>query len=151
MYINTHLSVNSILNTQTLKEEKSPAFWDRLGIGLSGLCAIHCLFFPVAIALLPLWPVAEAIHDWTHPILFILIVPTVVFALRGDINDQRIPVFLYSGLLVVGLAWLLHDLVGDFGEAAVTMVGSGLLVAGHWFNYKHHKSQCKPALDHETS
>ncbi|MFH5832903.1 MerC domain-containing protein [Halalkalibaculum sp. DA3122] len=134
-----------------MKKEPSPALWDRLGISLSGICAVHCLFFPVAIALLPLWPAAEAIHDWTHPILFLLIVPTVIFALRGGVVDSRVPALLYAGLLVVGLAWLLHDPLGNFGEAAVTMAGSGLLVAGHWFNYRYHKNRCKTALDHETS
>ncbi len=134
-----------------MRNEHSTAFWDRIGISLSGLCAIHCLFFPVAIALLPLWPAAEAIHDWTHPILFILIVPTVIYALKGGVEDIRIPAFLYLGLIIVGLAWLLHDWLGDFGEAAVTMIGSGLLVTGHWFNYQHHKMHCKTELDHEAA
>ncbi|MDZ7691296.1 MAG: MerC domain-containing protein [Balneolaceae bacterium] len=134
-----------------MNEEHSPAFWDRVGISLSGFCAIHCLFFPVAVALLPLWPASEAIHDWTHPILFILIVPTVYLALREGIHDVKIPVFLYLGLVIVGAAWLLHDWLGDVGEAGVTMAGSSLLVLGHWFNYQRHKNHCKPALDHETS
>ncbi len=134
-----------------MSKKHSPAFWDRLGIGISGLCAVHCLFFPVAIALLPLWPTAEAIHDWTHPILFILIVPTVIYALRDGAKDRRIAVLLYLGLIVVGLAWLLHDWIGDIGEASVTMAGSSLLVTGHWFNYQYHKNNCKPTLDHETT
>lgn len=134
-----------------MSKEHSPAFWDRVGISLSGFCAVHCLFFPIAIALLPLWPAAEAIHNWTHPILFILIVPTVYLALRDGVEDKRIPAFLYTGLVVIGVAWLLHDWLGDFGEAAVTMAGSALLVLGHWFNYKRHQTKCKPAPDYETS
>lgn len=120
------------------------AFWDRLGISLSGLCAIHCLFFPVAIALLPVWPVAESIHDWTHPVLFILILPTVFFALKDRKIFGPIGLYLFSGLLVVGLAWMLHDWIGDWGEATVTVVGSLLLVRGHWINYKRHqKKHCE--------
>lgn len=125
-----------------MKQNKTDiAFWDRLGIGISGLCAIHCLFFPVAIALLPLWPVAESIHDWTHPVLFILIVPTVIFALKGRKLFGEIGKYLLAGLLVVGAAWMLHDRIGDWGEAGVTLVGSALLVNGHWKNYKCHKSK----------
>ena len=119
--------------------ESRIAFWDRLGISISGLCAIHCLFFPVAIALLPLWPMAESIHDWTHPVLFILIVPTVIFALRGRKMFGPIGLYLFSGLIVVGAAWMLHDWIGDWGEAAVTIAGSTLLVRGHWINYKLQK------------
>lgn len=134
-----------------MKDQEAPEFWDRLGIGISGLCAIHCLFFPVAIALLPLWPAAKAIHEWTHPLLFVLIVPTVLFALKGERKDQRIPVLLYTGLFFVGLAWILHDWVGDAGEVVTTMAGSALLVTGHWLNYKFHKKHCKTAIGHETT
>lgn len=118
-------------------------FWDRVGISLSGLCAIHCLFFPVAVALLPLWPVAESIHDWTHPVLFILIIPTVFFALRGRTYFGRVGRYLWIGLVIIGAAWMLHDWIGDWGEAAVTMAGSALLVTGHWINYRQHQDQCK--------
>lgn len=119
------------------------AFWDRVGIGLSGFCAIHCLFFPVVIALLPLWPVAESIHFWTHPILFLLIVPTVYYAIRKSDIPGRIPLLLYVGLAIIALAWLLHDWVGLWGESMITMFGSAFLIAGHWFNYKHHQSEYK--------
>lgn len=118
-------------------------FWDRVGIGLSGLCAIHCLFFPVVVALLPLWPAAESTHDWTHPILLLLIVPTVYYALRKSDIPKSIPFLLYSGLIVIALAWLLHEQVGLWGESIITMVGSGLLIGGHWINYRHHQSEAK--------
>ena len=110
-----------------------------MGIGLSGLCAIHCLFFPVVVALLPLFPVAETIHFWTHPILFLLIVPTVYYALRKSDVPVNVPVLLYSGLFAIALAWILHDLVGLWGESIITLAGSGLLITGHWFNFKNHR------------
>lgn len=99
---------------------------------------MHCLFIPVAVALLPLWPVAESAHSWTHPILLLLIAPTVFFALRTNTVSARVPGLLFLGLAVVGLAWMLHDWVGLWEESAVTTVGSLLLIAGHWFNYKNH-------------
>ena len=120
--------------------------WDRLGIGLSGLCAIHCLFFPVVIALLPMWPVAESLHQWTHPILFLLVAPTVYFALRHKQSDHRIPWFLYVGLVVIAAAWLLHDWVGSWGESIITLIGSALLIGGHWLNFKAHRKRY-----HETA
>lgn len=123
------------------------SFWDRLGIGLSGFCAIHCLFFPVVIVLLPLWPVAEPIHFWTHPILFLLIVPTVYYALRKSEIPRRIPQLLYAGLAVIAAAWLLHEWVGLWGESIITMAGSALLISGHWFNYRYqqfkHQGRCE--------
>lgn len=123
-----------------------PEFWDRLGIGMSGICAVHCLFFPVAVALLPLWPAAESIHAWTHPVLFTLIVPTVFFALKGRSLFGSIGQYLISGLCVVGAAWMLHGWIGDWGEATVTIIGSALLVRGHWINYQFHKDKLEPEL-----
>lgn len=93
------------------------------------------------IALMPLWPVAESIHFWTHPILFLLIVPTVYYAVRKSRVPRNIPILLYSGLAVIALAWLLHDWVGLWGESVVTMAGSALLITGHWYNYRHHQSK----------
>jgi len=99
---------------------------------------VHCLFIPVAVALLPLWQVAQSVHSWTHPILFLLIAPTVYFAVRTDNITFRVSGLLFSGLAVIGLTWMLHDWVGLWVESAVTTMGSLLLIAGHWYNYKNH-------------
>lgn len=115
-------------------------FWDRIGIGLSGVCAIHCLLFPVLIALLPLWPVTEHLHQWTHPILFLLIVPTVWFALRGGHAPRRASASMLGGLLIIALAWVLHEPAGLWGEAFITLGGSVLLIYGHWLNYRSHRT-----------
>ena len=120
-------------------------------MGISGLCAAHCLFFPVGIAILPLWSSFYAIHEWTHPLLFILILPTVYLAVRDNKSVRMVPLLLYTGLTVVGLAWLLHHWLGTVGEALVTLSGSALLVAGHWFNFRLHRNQCKTVLNYETS
>jgi hypothetical protein len=117
------------------------AFWDKVGIFLSGFCAIHCLLFPVAIALFPLWLVAESAHGWTHPILFLLIVPTVYFAVRADDVPVRVFLFLFAGITIVGLSWILHGWVSLWTESAITTLGSIFLVTGHWFNYKNHMAR----------
>lgn len=92
---------------------------------------------------MPLFPVAETLHLWTHPILFLLIVPTVYYAVRNAGLPTYIPALLYCGLFVIALAWVLHDIVGNWGESLITMGGSALLISGHWFNFKLHQ-QKKP-------
>lgn len=124
----------------------SKTVWDRLGIGLSGLCAVHCLLFPLVVALLPLWPVAESIHLWSHPVLFLLIVPTVWLALRnGGYRRRGVSLLLLGGLATVGMAGLLHDWTGlvasEWGEALITLAGSVLLINGHWLNYRSHRRE----------
>ena len=111
-------------------------FWDRLGIGLSSICAIHCLLVPVAIALIPLWPAFEQFHEYTHLIFFLAIAPTVVFSLQRKHESKMVTFFLVSGVIVIFLAWYFNQYLGEYGEAGVTLVGSILLIKGHWTNYR---------------
>ena len=71
--------------------------WDRLGIGLSGLCAVHCLLTPVVLSLLPLWPTLQAVNAWVHPTLLVLILPVVLGALRRARRTGRIATACCSG------------------------------------------------------
>lgn len=111
-------------------------FWDRLGIGLSGACAIHCMLVPVFIALIPLWPAAGRFHDYTHLIFFIAIAPTVWFSLRQFHSNRKVTVYLTAGVLIIFAAWALGGWLGMYGEAGVTLAGSSILIHGHWLNYK---------------
>jgi len=117
-------------------KESQPGFWDRVGIGLSGICAIHCLLVPVIVALIPLWPAFEEFHEYTHLIFFIAIAPAVYLSLRRRHSSPRITILLLSGLFVIFLAWYFNNILGEYGEAGITLIGSILLIAGHWLNYK---------------
>lgn len=115
-------------------------FWDRIGIGLSGICAIHCLLVPVVISLVPLWPAFEELHGYTHFIFFLAITPTVVLSLQRKHESKLVTVFLLTGVLVIFLAWFFNETLGELGEAGITLFGSILLIRGHWLNYKSKKS-----------
>lgn len=111
-------------------------FWDRLGISLSGLCAIHCLLAPVAVALIPLWPAFEKAHEHTHLIFFLAIAPTVILSLQRKHASPKVSSFLIIGVIIIFLAWFFNQHLGEFGEAGITLVGSGFLIRGHWMNYR---------------
>ena len=110
-------------------------FWDRVGIGLSSICAIHCLLVPVVIALIPLWPAFEEFHAYTHLIFFLAIAPTVILSLQRKHESRSVSVYLLSGVLVIFLAWYFNEYLGEYGEAGITLIGSALLIKGHWTNY----------------
>lgn len=113
-----------------------PGFWDRVGIGLSGVCAIHCLLVPVIVSLVPLWPTFEELHGYTHLIFFLAITPTVVLSLQKKHESKAVTLFLLSGVLVIFLAWFFNETLGELGEAGITLIGSVSLIWGHWLNYK---------------
>lgn len=114
--------------------------WDRFGIGVSGICAIHCLFFPILISALPLMSVASIIHGWAHPVFVLMIAPAVYFAVRRSHYDKTITILLGAGFLAILLGWIVgHYWLGTLFETYMTLFGSVVLIAGHWFNYRHHR------------
>lgn len=115
--------------------------WDRLGIGISAVCTIHCLLFPALVAILPLWPAASHLYEWTHPVFIALLVPTVWFAARRSHFNKRVTRLLVSGLLLVVFGWLLgHLWLGFLIEILLTVAGSGFMIIGHILNYRHHRT-----------
>jgi hypothetical protein len=115
--------------------------WDRAGMILSGLCAIHCLVFPVLLALMPLWSLGFVLHEWAHPIFFILIVPVMVLAIKKSGGNRTVSVLLLTGVILLALAWLMHYWIGHRAEIITTLAGSISLIVGHWKNYKQHSAQ----------
>lgn len=115
-------------------------FWDKLGIGISGVCAIHCLLLPVAVAVLPLWSFATVLHDWLHPVFILLIAPTVYYASKRSHFDRKITGVLSAGFFLILIGWIFgHFLIGLLFETILTVLGSAVLVTGHWFNFRHHQ------------
>ncbi|MEX1062392.1 MAG: MerC domain-containing protein [Balneolaceae bacterium] len=115
--------------------------WDRFGIGVSGVCAVHCLFFPAFLSLLPVWQGGNAAHEWIHPLFIILLVPVIYFAIRRSHGNTTVAVTLLTGFGLVTIGWLFgHFWLGAGVEVPLTLIGSGILIAGHWLNYRHHRS-----------
>lgn len=115
--------------------------WDRFGMSVSLICAIHCLFFPVLVAILPLVSSIPLLHNWLHPIFVLLIAPTVYFASRRSHFDSLITRLLIYGFGFILFGWLIgHYWLGFWVETGATLTGSILLITGHWKNYKHHQT-----------
>lgn len=116
--------------------------WDRFGFGVSTICAIHCLFFPVLISILPVTSFLPALHEWAHPVFVVTLIPIVYYASRRSHFDPKITSLLAGGFMIVIAGWLGgHFLFGYLFETVVTLFGSLILIAGHWLNYRHHQ-QC---------
>jgi len=122
---------------------KSPAItaiWDKIGLSVSGICAIHCLFFPVFIATLPLWPMAFTLHEWAHPMFIAILAPVTWIASKKSHFQIGITSTLSAGFFLIVVGWLAgHYWIGPWFESSATFLGSIVLVAGHWMNYRHHR------------
>ena len=123
-----------------MSESVSRVWADRAAIGLSGLCALHCLLLPVALTLAPsiagMGVADEAFHVW----MIVFVVPISIYALFAGCNKHR----EYSVLALggVGLAVLIsapllgHDVLGEVGERVVTLAGALLVAASHVRNFR---------------
>jgi len=118
---------------------------DQLGVIASVLCLIHCILTPVVLSLSAVWvhylPAEERFHR-----VFAALVAAIgcIAIIRGYRKHRRLPVF---GLMVGGLglifagAYLGNRLPSHAAEMAVTMTGSGLMIAAHLINHTFCK-QC---------
>ncbi len=115
-----------------------PGIWDRIGISLSGLCMVHCMLLPVVLVAVPLWSTAETLHDWLHPLFLVALLPISFMALVATASKPQaksVRVLLGVGLLIIALASLFgHEAANPVVETAFTLLGSGMLVTGHWRN-----------------
>ncbi|MEM6406410.1 MAG: MerC domain-containing protein [Pseudomonadota bacterium] len=116
------------------------ALTDKVAIGLSVTCTIHCLAFPLIIIFLPAFaalPLAdEAFHIW----MVIAVVPTSGYALTlGCKQHKRYQLlgFGAAGLLCLILAAILgEERLGEAGEKTLTTIGAMILAYGHYRNYR---------------
>ena len=116
------------------------AFTDKFSIGLSMLCAIHCLLLPLLLVAIPslgsLHLQNESFHTW----MIVAVIPTSIFALTiGCKKHQRYRLLLWgvTGLILMVLAITLgHDIVGEAGEKVLTLLGATFVVIAHWGNFK---------------
>ncbi|EEB78821.1 MAG: MerC domain-containing protein [Halioglobus sp.] len=118
---------------------------DKAAIGLSLLCAVHCLLLPLSIALLPSLAVYgladEAFHTW----IILAVIPLSAFALTMGCKKHRRTDVLYIGafgLLLLCLTPLLgHELLGEAGEKILTLSGAALIATSHIKNFRLCRSE----------
>lgn len=114
----------------------SARWLDGVAIAGSVACAVHCLVFPLTIALLPALSrsleVSENFHLWL--LLFALPFSTLVLWRHSLRRGRREPFLLgMSGLAIMAAALALE---GQVLEPIVTGVGALLLAGAHILNWR---------------
>ena len=110
---------------------------DKIGIFMSGLCAIQCAMLPILLsvtAVVPNW--MHFGHGWVW--LSAIGVIAAWSFLRGWLRHRDKGVV---GLFVLGFGFLmggtlLEDKVDIMVESAMFVVGGVLMVMAHWRNYQ---------------
>ncbi len=114
---------------------------DRIAVGLSGLCAIHCVATAVLLGLL-----ASAGGILGQPIIhevgLSLAMVIAAVALGRGIRDHGLvlpSVVGSAGLATMALGTILHD---SGYEPLVTIAGVSILALGHHLNMKARGGRC---------
>ena len=111
-------------------------------MGLSSVCAIHCLLVLVFVSIIPLRPALEHVYEFTHLVFLLAIAPNVVLSLKRLHANRWVSFYLISGTLIIFFAWLFNNHLGEYGKPGVTLIECLLLITGHWINYRG-KVLCK--------
>jgi len=115
-------------------------FFDKFAIGLSALCAIHCLALPVLVLAFPTLLAAFQVDDhFFHEVLVWLVIPSSSIAVFLGCKHHKNLVVLV--LAIIGMTGLVatavfgHDALGETGEKVATLFSVSLLAYAHWRNY----------------
>lgn len=124
------------------------ALSDTAAIGLSLLCAIHCLMLPLVLSWLPAAMALTVGGEVFHLLMVLLVIPLSLYALLIGCKQHKRSRVVILGC--IGLSLLLsavffgHDYLGGMGEKVMTVIGSGFVAIGHWLNYHlcQHDERC---------
>jgi len=118
---------------------------DRVAVGMSLLCAVHCVLLPFALVALPALSATLLGDEAFHRLLLIGVLPTSVISLSMGCRKHgswRTMLTGFFGLaILVAAAFFGHDLVGETGEKVATVLGASVIALSHFQNLRLCKRQ----------
>jgi hypothetical protein len=126
----------SLPSNQNQEERKK---WDRAGMFLSAICALHCLVTPFISLSLPLW-IYSIHYSPVHLVIALFIFPVAIYALWNGFKRHENKMILGIGGL--GLFLLCIALIGPSNRNQLrwndimTLIGSFCLVSAHALNFR---------------
>lgn len=113
---------------------------DQIAIALSAVCMIHCLAVPVLVAVLPIAAITFSTGTHFHELMLWVVVPTSLAGFVFGVRVHRqfgIALVGVVGMSLVAVAALIgHDAWAHWIEVGVSILGSLILAAAHWQNFK---------------
>ena len=126
--------------------KSSQSVMDRMAIGLSLMCTVHCFATPVILGLLPSFAVLQIDSEQFHLWILAAVLPTSLLALSLGCKKHKRLRYMACG--VIGLAFMIFAILlgNEIAEKALTLIGSAFIAVAHWFNYqqclKHNDEKC---------
>lgn len=115
---------------------------DKVGVWVSAMCAVHCLFLPLLLPALPILASSFVAQHWfEHSILSISIIIGFASLFIGFKQYHRQLYPMYS-LSLGALVYWNKDIFGVAYEPYTIAIGAGLIIGAHLVNLRLCR-QCK--------
>ena len=119
---------------------KSQLRTDKYAASLSFICALHCLLAPSFFILTSGFFALSIDNEFIHNFILFLAIPISSYALIAGYRNHKTLNFLFIGF--AGLFMLISAIIfngilfEEFGEKALTFLGSVLVIYSHYKNYQ---------------
>ncbi|QXD23434.1 MerC domain-containing protein [Opitutia bacterium ISCC 51] len=117
----------------------SQSVLDRVSIGVSVLCALHCAVLPILLAIFPTLVVLPFEDHVFHELMIWIVIPfSIVAVFLGCRRHKDRGVLFGAGLGLTTLvlnALFGHDLLGEAGEKLATLAAAVVFASAHWRNF----------------
>lgn len=111
-------------------------FMDKLGIWISGLCALHCLFLPLLLPAIPLLAGSFFAQAWFERLILSLSILIGLTALTIGYFRYHRQLYPIYALLAGGLIYWQKDVFGHDYEPITIAIGAALIIAAHLMNLR---------------
>ena len=117
---------------------KYKLWWDRLGIGMSVLCLVHCMVLPFAIAAAPIVAAQWLQTGIFHGVMAVALMLVAFFAIVPGLRVHgrfSVVAAMAAGLSLLSTAAFAGErLLSREWEIGLTLAGGAILVTAHAVN-----------------
>ena len=118
---------------------KSQLISDKFAMSFSAMCMIHCLFAPSLIILSYSSLALTVESELIHKTILLLTIPFSIFAISLGYKNHPNNSIIYTGiagLTILISALLIGESIGENAELILTTIGSLMVIACHYRNYR---------------
>ena len=118
---------------------KSQLISDKFAMSFSAMCMIHCLFAPSLIILSYSSLALTVESELIHKAILLLTIPVSIFAISLGYKNHPNNSIIYTGiagLTILISALLIEESIGENAGLILTTIGSLMVIACHYRNYR---------------
>ena len=118
---------------------KSQLISDKFAMSFSAMCMIHCLFAPSLIILSYSSLALTVESELIHKTILLLTIPFSIFAISLGYKNHPNNSIIYTGiagLTILISALLIGESIGENAGLILTTIGSLMIIACHYRNYR---------------